>query len=159
MINRPMVLAAAGAGVVVFVIASFLVFSGLERTAATLTIVSSIGAVAAALYRRFSPPRRETRQLTAEQKTILIDTVRQRWIGVRDDDGRLKGDGQLARDLAFPNEYQLMVSRENARQQDATHTIVEAWRRAEGHMILTGAPGSGKSVQLRLLVEWLLDRA
>ena len=74
---------------------------------------------------------------------------------MRDDSGRLRGEGKLAQDLALGSELEIFLER-TAGGAASSASLAEAWRSAGYGMVLTGVPGAGKSVQLLLLAEKLL---
>lgn len=98
-------------------------------------------------------------ELAGELRSALMDRVRSRWIGMRDDSGKLMGEGKLAQDLALGNELAISLERSKSGGAASPKSLVEAWRSAGHCLVLTGAPGTGKSVQLLLLAEMLLNDA
>jgi hypothetical protein len=130
-------------------------------------VVNSAAEAAAALlviwagWRGSRHARKRTSEvhLEGQRRSALIDMVQARWIGIRDDSGRLRGDGKLAQDLALGNELEIFLERSTADGAANPASLKEAWSNAGHSMVLTGAPGAGKSVQLLLLAEMLLNEA
>lgn len=98
-------------------------------------------------------------ELKGELRSGLIDRVRSRWIGMRDDSGRLTGEGKLAKDLALGDQLKVLLYRSAADTTAHPTSSLDAWKRSGHGMVLTGGPGAGKSVQLLLLAEILLNAA
>jgi hypothetical protein len=127
--------------------------------AAAAAAVAGVIAVSAWRGSRRAAATPAAAELRGEWRAALIDRVRLRWIGRRDATGRLTGGAKLAEDLALGGELELLVERVIARPAEGATTVLEAWRRSGHAVVLTGGPGTGKSVQLLLLAEKLLDEA
>jgi hypothetical protein len=127
--------------------------------AAAAALVAIIIAVSAFRGARTWDERSRT-ELAGEYRSALIDGVRSRWIGTRDDTGRLAGNGKLAQDLVVGVCLDVRLDQPvHGGAPVSAVRVSEAWQQSAHHLVLTGEAGAGKSVQLLLLVETLLDRA
>ena len=128
---------------------------GVVNAAAGLAAVVVVPLAAWWGSKRISKNRTSGEELEGIRRSGLMDSVRSRWIGMRDDSGRLRGEGKLAQDLALGSELEIFLER-TAGGAASSASLAEAWRSAGYGMVLTGVPGAGKSVQLLLLAEKLL---
>jgi hypothetical protein len=156
----------AAAAAVTAVGAALAVANGMLDSKVAAVINAGAGLVVAALIaglawraQRRSPAHATGADLSGEWRAALIDRVRQRWIGVRDAQGRLTGDGKLAADLPLGDVLDLRVERLTPGPALGPTGVLGAWQHCGHTMVLTGPAGTGKSVQLLLLTEHLLDRA
>lgn len=136
-----------------------------ERVGGVVNAAAGLAAVVVVAWTAWWGSRRVVRNRTSGvalegvRRSGLMGAVRSRWIGMRDDSGRLFGEGKLAQDLALGNELEIFLERSTADGAASSASLIEAWRSAGYGMVLTGEPGSGKSVQLLLLAEKLLNDA
>jgi hypothetical protein len=136
-----------------------------ERVGGVVNAAAGLAAVVVVAWTAWWGSRRVVRnqtsgvELEGVRRSGLIGGVRSRWIGMRDDNGRLSGEGKLAQDLALGNELEIFLKHSTADGAASSASLIEAWNSAGYSMVLTGAPGAGKSVQLLLLAEKLLNDA
>lgn len=113
----------------------------------------------AVVGKRTAATRAATVELSGELRSALMDRVRSRWIGTRDGSGRLTGAAKLAKDLALGYELPTVLAPSKESEGAGRADVLEVWKRSGHGMMLTGTAGAGKSVQLLLLAERLLNQA
>jgi hypothetical protein len=124
---------------------------------AAIVLVLAVRALVAWRSWRATPPA--AIDLAGDARAGLIDKVRDRWIGTRDQRGHLDLPGKLAQDLALGVYIEVRLDPALGDAPASPVDLAQAWRRSGRALVLLGPPGGGKSVQLLLLAELLLDRA
>lgn len=127
--------------------------------AAAGAVAAVVIAWSAVVGKRTAATRAAPAELSGELRSALMDRVRSRWIGTRDGSGRLTGAAKLAKDLALGYELPTLLVPSKESEATGRADVLTAWKRSGHGMMLTGTAGAGKSVQLLLLAEKLLNQA